>query len=286
MSEAVPARAGTITMPAAGPEPDLEFLGAEKRIGDKVLLGPLDLRVPRGQRVALIGPSGAGKTTLLRLIAGVLWPSAGTVRVLGMTTGQLRGRALANLRRQVGFLHQQDNLVPGLRVAHNVLMGRLGHWSLLRSLWSLVWPQQIEVAHAALQRVELGNRLWALPDELSGGEQQRVAIARLLVQAPRILLADEPVSALDIRLGRDVIRLLLGIAAGNTTTITSLHSLDLLAEGFDRVLALRGGRLVFDGPPSQLSRELLHEVYGAEYRTLNLDELNLGEVDLPRSAQG
>lgn len=254
--------------------------------GRPAVLDGVNAQVREGTRVALLGANGSGKTTLLRLIAGVLWPSAGTVRVLGMTTGQLRGRALANLRRQVGFLHQQDNLVPGLRVAHNVLMGRLGHWSLLRSLWSLVWPQQIEVAHAALQRVELGNRLWALPDELSGGEQQRVAIARLLVQAPRILLADEPVSALDIRLGRDVIRLLLGIAAGNTTTITSLHSLDLLAEGFDRVLALRGGRLVFDGPPSQLSRELLHEVYGAEYRTLNLDELNLGEVDLPRSAQG
>jgi phosphonate transport system ATP-binding protein len=272
VSEAVPARAGTITMPGAGPEPDLEFVGAEKRIGDKILLAPLDLRVPRGQRVALIGPSGAGKTTLLRLIAGVLWPSAGTVRVLGMTTGQLRGRALANLRRQVGFLHQQDNL---LRTAHNVLMGRLGHWSLLRSLWSLLWPQQLELAHAALQRVELGNRLWALPDELSGGEQQRVAIARLLVQAPRILLADEPVSALDIRLGREVIRLLLGIAAGDTTTITSLHSLDLLAEGFDRVLALRAGKLVFDGAPRELSRELLHEVYGAEYRSLHLDELDL-----------
>ncbi|MCA8964573.1 MAG: ABC transporter, partial [Planctomycetes bacterium] len=106
-------------------------------------------------------------------------------------------------------------------------------------------------------------------------EQQRVAIARLLVQQPRLLLADEPVSALDIRLGREVVRLLLDLAARQCTTIVSLHSLELLAEGFDRVLALRAGELVFDGPPAQLSRELLQDVYGTEYRTLHLEDLNL-----------
>ncbi len=276
MSADAAAQAG-IQVPAT-PRPDIEFASVEKRIGDKVLLTGLTLQVPRGQRVALIGPSGAGKTTLLRLIAGVIWPSSGTIQVLGQTTGTLRGRALARLRAQVGFLHQQDNLVPGLRVAHNLLMGRLGHWSLLRSLWSLLRPQQLDLAHAALQRVELGHRLWALPGELSGGEQQRVAIARLLVQAPQVLLADEPVSALDMRLGRDVIHLLLDAAAGRSTTITSLHSLNLLAEGFDRVLALRDGRLVFDGAPGQLSRALLHDIYGAEYRALHLDELPLDGV--------
>ena len=254
---------------------DVEFAGVEQQLGGQRVLGPLDLRVPAGQRVALIGPSGAGKTTLLRLCAGVLWPTRGQVTVLGRRTGRLRGRALAELRREVGFLHQHDNLVPGLRVAHNVLMGRLGHWSLLRSLWSLLRPQQLELAVRALQQVELGDRLWALPGELSGGEQQRVAIARLLVQAPRLLLADEPVSALDVRLGRDVIRLLLGTAAAHRTTITSLHSLDLLAEGFDRVLALRGGHLVFDGPRARLTRAVLQDVYGAEYRALRLDELDL-----------
>ena len=270
--------AAATTVPAAAVAAvagDVEFAGVEQRLGGQRVLGPLDLRVPAGQRVALIGPSGAGKTTLLRLCAGVLWPTQGEVTVLGRRTGRLRGRALAELRREVGFLHQHDNLVPGLRVAHNVLMGRLGHWSLLRSLWSLLRPQQLELAERALQQVELRERLWALPGELSGGEQQRVAIARLLVQAPRLLLADEPVSALDVRLGRDVIRLLLGTAAANRTTITSLHSLDLLAEGFDRVLALRGGHLVFDGPPARLSRAVLQDVYGAEYRALRLDELEL-----------
>jgi phosphonate transport system ATP-binding protein len=171
-------------------------------------------------------------------------------------------------------LYQQDNLIPGLRVAHNVLMGRLGRWSPLRALWSLLWPQELDAAQAALQQVELGNRLWALPGELSGGEQQRVAIARLLLQEPRILLADEPVSALDIRLGREIVRLLLGLSrARGTTLLLSLHELDLLGEDFDRVLAVRGGELVWDGAAAALTRGLLQDVYGAEYRSLHLDEL-------------
>ena len=118
-----------------------------------------------------------------------------------------------------------------------------------------------------------------MPGELSGGEQQRVAIARLLVQQPRILLADEPASSLDIRLGRDVMKLLLETTGRRCTTIVSLHSLDLLGEHFDRVLALREGRLVHDGPPSSLTRQILQEVYGAEYRSLHLDEIELGKPE-------
>lgn len=260
---------------SAAAAPDIEFAGVDKRIGDRALLQDLSLAIPNGQRTALIGPSGAGKTTLLRLVAGVLWPSAGAVRVLGRTTGTLHGRELCRLRQQVGFLHQQDNLVPGLRVAHNVLMGRLGKWSVWQALWSLVRPLELDRAHAALQRVELGPRLWALPDELSGGEQQRVAIARLLVQEPRIVLADEPVSSLDIRLGREVVQLLLGLSGRDRTLVVSLHSLDLLGLGFDRVLALREGRLVYDGPPTGLTRDLLRTVYGTEYHTLQLDGVAL-----------
>ena len=261
--------------PSPGQDADLVLTGVEKRIDDSVILDEIDLVVPPGERIALIGPSGAGKTTLLRLCGGVLWPTSGTVEVLGRTTGELRGRALCHLRREIGFLHQQDNLVPALRVAHNVLMGRLGEWSLTKALWSLLRPQEVETAHAALQRVELGDRLWSMPGELSGGEQQRVAIARLLVQDPLLLLADEPVSALDIRLGREVVRLLLEIASRDVTTVVSLHSLDLLSEGFDRVVALREGRQVFDAPPAELTRSVLQDIYGAEYRTLHLDELDL-----------
>ncbi|MCK5941486.1 MAG: ATP-binding cassette domain-containing protein, partial [Planctomycetes bacterium] len=214
--------------------------------------------------VGIIGPNGAGKTTLLRLVSGLVWPSDGAVRVLGQQTGVLSGRALHAFRRRVGFLHQQDNLVPQLRVAHNVLMGRLGAWSWWRALSSLLFPRELDRAEAALRRVELGDRLWAMPDELSGGERQRVAIARLLLQEPEVVLADEPVSSLDVRLGREIVARLLELADGDRALICSLHSLALLDAGFDRVVALRGGAVCFDGVPAELDRGRLREIYGAE----------------------
>ena len=266
----------TSAAPATGPT--IEFHSVSKQIGDKLLLAGIDLRVATGEQVAVIGASGAGKTTLLRLCGGVLWPTSGHVVVLGHATGALGARGLCKLRKQVGFLYQQDNLVPGLRIAHNVLMGKLGKWSLLRSLWSLFVPQQVGDAHAALQRVELGDRLWAMPGELSGGEQQRAAVARLLVQDPKVLLCDEPVSALDIRLGRDIVKLITSISRERgTTLVVSLHTLELLREGFDRVIALRGGRIVWQGRPEQITREILRDVYGAEYQALHLDELPIAE---------
>jgi phosphonate transport system ATP-binding protein len=266
----------TAEQPAPGPA--IELHSVSKQIGDKLLLAGIDLQIAPGEQVAVIGPSGAGKTTLLRLCGGVLWPTQGHVVVLGHATGELGARRLCKLRKQIGFLYQQDNLVPGLRVAHNVLMGNLGRWSVLRSLWSLFIPQSVGQAHAALQRVELGDKLWAMPGELSGGEQQRVAVARLLVQNPKVLLCDEPVSALDIRLGREIVKLITSLSRERgTTLVVSLHTLELLREGFDRVIALRGGRLVWQGRPEQLTREILKDVYGAEYQALHLDELPLSE---------
>jgi phosphonate transport system ATP-binding protein len=240
------------------------------------VLDAIDLDVAPGERVAVIGPSGAGKTTLFRLIAGLVKPASGEVVTLERDTRRLSGGALDALRRELGFLQQQDNLIPHLRVVHNVLMGRLGHWWLPRALLSLLWPQQIERALAALERVELADRLWSLPDELSGGQQQRVAVARLIVQQPRLVLADEPVSALDLRLGREIIRLLLDmVARDGATLLVNLHTLDLLQGHFDRVVALKDGRVFWTGTPEALERGLLRELYGAEYRALHLDEVAL-----------
>ncbi len=260
----------------AAPDVPVRIESAAVVYGRRRVLADIDLTVARGERVAVIGPSGAGKTTLFRLIAGLAKPAGGRVETLGRDTARRTGRALAGLRREVGFLHQQDNLIPQLRVVHNVLMGRLGHWWLGRALLSLLWPQQIERARAALARVELADKLWALPDELSGGQQQRVAVARLIVQRPRLVLADEPVSALDLRLGREIVALLATLAAAERSTlIVNLHALDLLQGHFDRVVALRDGRLFWQGRPEALHQALLRELYGAEYRALHLDEIAL-----------
>lgn len=243
--------------------------------GQQVLSG-VTLAVAPGERVAIIGPSGAGKTTLFRLVAGLVKPAQGNVQTLGQDTSQLTGRRLARLRREVGFLHQQDNLIPQLRVVHNVLMGRLGYWWLPRSLWSLLWPQEIGLAMSALSRVELADRLWSLPDELSGGQQQRVAVARLIVQQPRLVLADEPVSALDLRLGREIIGLLSEFAIRDQAALLiNLHTLDLLQGNFDRVIALRAGQLFWQGVPADINQQLLRELYGAEYRALHMGEMAL-----------
>lgn len=244
--------------------------------GRHPVLDDISLCVAPGERVAVIGPSGAGKTTLFRLIAGLVKPVRGRVVTLGHDTSGLSGKRLSRLRREVGFLHQQDNLIPQLRVVHNVLMGRLGYWSLPRALWSLLWPQQIRLARAALAQVELEDRLWALPDELSGGQQQRIAVARLIVQQPRLVLADEPVSALDLRLGQEIIGLLCEFALRDgATLLVNLHTLDLLQGNFDRVIALRGGQLFWQGEPGAITQQLLRELYGAEYRALHLDEMAL-----------
>lgn len=250
--------------------------GAAVSYGGRRVLDAIDLSVAPGERVAVIGPSGAGKTTLFRLLAGLVKPAQGRVLTLGHDTSHLQGRRLARLRREVGFLHQQDNLIPQLRVVHNVLMGRLGYWWLPRALWSLLWPQQIDLATQALSRVELADRLWSLPDELSGGQQQRVAVARLMVQQPRLVLADEPVSALDLRLGREIIGLLSELARRNRATLLiNLHTLDLLQGNFDRVIALRAGQLFWQGNPEAINQHLLRELYGAEYRALHMDEMAL-----------
>lgn len=225
--------------------------GVEKAFGDTVVLRGLDLRVEDGQTVALLGPSGSGKTTLLRILSGDVAVDHGEVSVLGCDLRRASAKVLRRLRVDIGHLYQNDALVPGLRTVHNVLLGRVGRWSLARSLLSLVWPQDIERARTALAAVGLADKLEASIGSLSGGQRQRVALARLLVQEPRLVLADEPATSLDPRLARELLDLLLDLVRKDQrTAIVSLHQLELVTERFDRVIALRDHRVFYDGPPS------------------------------------
>ncbi|MEE9278494.1 MAG: ATP-binding cassette domain-containing protein, partial [Dehalococcoidia bacterium] len=209
-----------------------------------------------------VGPSGAGKTTLLYLLSGVLPADSGSVELFGRPLTQIDNGRRAAL---VGVMHQQFDLVTGLAVVHNVLAGRLGEWGLWRSLVSLVAPREAATARRALERVGIGDKLYERTSHLSGGQQQRVALARLLVQDPQAILADEPVSALDPARAEDLIRLLVEIARERERTlVASLHAVPLALKYFDRIVALREGRLVFDRPSGAVGEADLKALYALD----------------------
>lgn len=211
--------------------------------------------------VAIVGPSGSGKTTLLRLIAGMLRPAAGQIKVYGVQPFEMA--STADRTALVGMMQQRLDLVPQLSARHNVDAGMLGRWSLLRSLVGLLLPVSHEPTTAALARVGLAGRELDRVERLSGGEQQRVALARVLVQDPRLILADEPVSSLDPSLADELLSLFRAIAVERErTVIATVHDPELARRYFDRVIGLRHGSLVFDVPSSDLSPGLLADLYG------------------------
>ena len=240
--------------------PALTLDGVAKWYGHLEAVAPLSLTVERGETVAILGPSGGGKTTLLLLVAGSLQPTSGRVLLDGKDLAEMRpGRGLA---RQVGMIHQQFDLVPNLSALHNVLVGRLGEWGLFTSLVSLLSPRDREMGLAALERVGIADRAYLRAGRLSGGEQQRVAIARLLVQDPAVVLADEPVASLDPTRAREVLRLLVGIASeAGKTIMASMHSVEMAREYFSRLIGLRNGVVQFDLPSQEVTDRLLHDLY-------------------------
>ncbi len=247
------------------PSPVLDLRQAGLDYGRLQALDGIDLRVDVGERLALVGPSGAGKSSLLGLAGGRLQPSRGRVRLLGEDISQPSPRALRRLQRRVGTVHQQLELVGPLRAVHNVNAGHLGRWPAWKALWSLLSPREIETAFAALSRVGIPDKLWARTDQLSAGQQQRVAIARVLVQDPDLILADEPTASLDPERADDILAL-LGELADQTgkTLVASLHSVDQARRHFDRLVGLRAGRMVFDLPAGQVEPGMLAELYRLE----------------------
>jgi len=228
-------------------------------------LASVALSVAAGERVALIGPSGAGKTTLLRVAAAGLRPSEGGVTLLGAQPWALSARALKALRARVGFVHQAPPIPPRLRVVTAVLAGRLGQWSLGRALRSWLLPGDAAGARDALARVGLGERLFDRCDQLSGGQLQRVAVARTLYQRPELLLADEPVSALDATTADAVLRELVGYSsASGATLVASLHAVDLALRWFPRIVGVREGVVMFDLAATDVTPERLAALYAGD----------------------
>ena len=233
----------------------------------QIALDGISVAIGRGQRVALIGPSGAGKTTLFRLLNCTLRPTSGSLWINGENVQSLHGKGLRRARSLIGSVYQQHNLVPRLRVIHNVLAGQLGRWPTVRSLMSLAKPADIKLAHNALSRVGIGDKLFERTDELSGGQQQRVAIARALVQDPEVILADEPVSSVDPTLATTIVRLLMEISQNTRKTlVVSLHSVDLALAYFPRVIGIKAGKVSFDLAPDKITDAMLEDLYSGNFR--------------------
>jgi phosphonate transport system ATP-binding protein len=238
----------------------IEAKNITKQFERKIALSSLSLSIKQGELVALIGPSGAGKTTLLNSIAGLVSLQSGELLIDDLPlTKYKRGKVFA---KKIGVIRQQFDLIGPLAVIHNVLAGRLSQWGFIKSLISLLVPQEKGIAIKALERVGLADKMYDITSTLSGGEQQRVAMARLMVQQPEIILADEPVASLDPARAEDVLAMLTTfVKEEQQTLLASLHSVEYARKYFTRIISLKNGKIFFDLPTEKVTDELLAELY-------------------------
>jgi len=244
----------------------LEIAGLEKRYAtdDRALKG-VDLVVPDGQVMALIGPSGAGKSTLIRCVNRLVEPTAGSIRLNGLELTRLSTRELRRARRRMGMIFQEYALVERLTVMENLLSGRLGYVGFWRSWFRRFPAGDIDAAFALLDRVSLTEFVDKRADALSGGQRQRVGIARALIQQPELLLIDEPTASLDPKTSRQIMRLIVELCAErDLAAIVNIHDVALAQAFAQRIVGLRQGEVVFDGPPATLDAAVLTRIYGEE----------------------
>ena len=252
----------------------LEIKDLYKTYGDKTqVLRGINLQIEQGEFVCIIGLSGAGKSTLLRCVNRLIEASSGAILVPRALSGvsadgaqvdvlRLKAEDLRLLRRKVGMVFQQFNIVKRLSVIENVLSGGLGYQPGLRSVLRIFSREEKRQALTNLDRVGLLDHAYKRADQLSGGEQQRVAIARTLMQQPAIILADEPVASLDPRLSRVVLDILKRVCQEDgITALVSLHALELTREYADHIIGLKQGQIFFDGGPRDLTDAIVASVY-------------------------
>lgn len=234
----------------------------------------VNLTINEGEFVVIVGLSGAGKSTLIRSINRLVTATEGELKVDNENILSYKGNKLRKLRTKVGMIFQNYNLVKRSNVLKNVLAGRLGHIGTFRSLFNLFSKEDRALAYESLKRVNIEEKLYNRADELSGGQQQRASIARVLTQKPKYILADEPVASLDPPTSHQVMTYLKKInQEDHITTIVNLHFIDMAMEYADRIIGMRAGEIVFDGPASEVTEKTFEEIYG---RSIREDDLRGG----------
>lgn len=231
----------------------------------------INATIKDGEFVVIVGLSGAGKSTFIRSINRLVTPTSGVLSIDNENILGYKGSDLRKLRTKIGMIFQNYNLVKRTNVLKNVLAGRLGHTGTLRSILNLYQKEDISLAYESLQRVNIGEKIYNRADELSGGQQQRVSIARVLTQQPKYILADEPVASLDPPTSHQVMTYLKKInKEDKITTIVNLHFIDMAMEYADRIIGMRAGEIVFDGPASEVTEKTFEEIYGRSIREEDL----------------
>ena len=243
---------------------EIKQLVKKYHTGDLAING-VDLKVEKGQVMALIGPSGAGKSTLIRCINRLENPTSGEIWLNGENIVKIRSGKLRRARRNMGMIFQEYALVERLTVMENVLSGRLGYVGFWRSFLRKFPQSDINASFGLLEKVGLDTMVNKRADELSGGQRQRVGIARALIQKPDILLVDEPTASLDPKTSRQIMRLITELCEENQlAAIINIHDVALAQMYAERIVGLREGSIVYDGPPDDLKPDVLTEIYGKE----------------------
>jgi len=234
-----------------------------RRSNMELALSDINLEIARGERLVLLGSSGAGKSTLLRCTNLSIKPTEGKVFIDGREITCLPIKEVGQIRRQIGVISQHFNLIEGASALKNVLLGRLGYTDTMKSILGRFSEEDVAIATECLKRVGLENYTKKRFSNLSGGEKQRVAVARAMAQRSRIILADEPVSNLDPKLMKEIMDLIREICIeGDITLVASLHFLELATTYATRIVGLRAGQIVFDNTPEELTDKDIIEIYG------------------------
>ena len=234
-------------------------------IPGKPVLRNITVEIAARGVTAIIGPSGTGKSTLIRCINRLVDPTEGEIVFEGRDIAHLHGQALRQVRRKMGMVFQEYNLVERLTVMENLLCGRLGYVAPWKA-WLRKYPQaDIERAFSLLDTVGLAGFANQRADSLSGGQRQRVGIARALMQEPRLILADEPTSSLDPKTSVEIMELVSNMGRANgIPVVINMHDVELAKRFADRIIGMSGGRVVYDGGPQGLDDAMLKTIYGGE----------------------